>query len=152
VLETPHVAVGAAIATKIPNPLISIPLALASHIVLDRIPHWNPHFYTETQKYGHPKKESIVFSIADVALSVGLGLYVASRALPDQGHFWTILLASFAAVAPDVVKGPYFFLKNRSKLLKDWVHFERSIQVETNFAFGMLSQAAVVIASLLWIL
>ena len=46
-LETPHVAVGAAIAASIPNPLIAIPLAFASHFALELVPHWNPHLNTE---------------------------------------------------------------------------------------------------------
>jgi len=47
VLETPHVVVGAAIATKIANPFISLPLAFASHFLLEKVPHWNPHLNTE---------------------------------------------------------------------------------------------------------
>ena len=61
-LETPHVAVGAAIAVAIPNPYLAIPLALASHMILDHTPHWNPHFYTETKKFGKPTQKSTVFA------------------------------------------------------------------------------------------
>jgi hypothetical protein len=52
VLETPHVVVGAAIATKVANPALAIPLAFASHFVLEKIPHWNPHLNTELKKFG----------------------------------------------------------------------------------------------------
>lgn len=49
-LETPHVLIGAAIATKVGNPFLAIPLAFASHFVLETVPHWNPHLNTETKK------------------------------------------------------------------------------------------------------
>ena len=51
-LETPHVIVGAAIAYKVVNPALALPLALGSHFILDITPHWNPHLSTETKKFG----------------------------------------------------------------------------------------------------
>ncbi|MFH1971517.1 MAG: hypothetical protein ABIJ05_04005, partial [Patescibacteria group bacterium] len=57
-LETPHIIVGAAIASKITNPLLSIPISFVSHFVLEKVPHWNPHLNSETEKYGKPTKKS----------------------------------------------------------------------------------------------
>ncbi|OGM30167.1 hypothetical protein A2630_03030 [Candidatus Woesebacteria bacterium RIFCSPHIGHO2_01_FULL_44_10] len=151
VLESPHVAVGAAIATKIPNPLIAIPLAIGSHFILDRIPHWNPHSYTETQKNGRVSKNTIVFALTDVAVSLAIGFYIASRALPDYRHAAVILAASFFAVLPDLAKSPYFLLNQRKGLIKKYVDFERSLQVETKFAVGMTVQLLVIAASFWWI-
>lgn len=150
-LELPHVALGAAIATKIPNPALAIPLALVSHFVLDQIPHWNPHFYTETQKYGKPKKESTTFALVDIALALGFGLFIASTVLPNITHALVIVICSFFSVLPDLVKSPYFFLKFRPKWLGGYVKFERSLQADTNPVAGMLTQALVIIGSLLWI-
>ncbi len=150
-LETPHVAVGAAIATKIPNPFISIPLAFASHILLDRIPHWNPHFYTETKKYGRPKTTSTALAGADVLIALALGIAIAALALPNYAHAATILAASLASVLPDLIKSPFFFLKKQKGLIQRWVVFERSLQVETTFAVGMFTQAAIIVASIVWI-
>lgn len=151
VLELPHVAVGAAIATKVGNPALAIPLAFASHFVLDQIPHWNPHFYTETQKYGKPRKQSTIIAVTDLALAAGLTLILAAAALPDVSKAAVMLIACFVSVLPDLVKSPYFFLKTRSKLMTKYVHFERSLQADTSFAIGMTIQAIVVLASLMWI-
>lgn len=151
-LETPHVAIGAAIAAKIPNPFISIPLALVSHIVMDQVPHWNPHSYTEVQKHGKISNNTKYLAIIDVAVSLGLGFFIASKSLPDYNHALVILLSSFAAVFPDVIKSPYFLFKKRTGLIKKWVDFERSLQVETSFIPGMLIQIGVIIAALAWVL
>lgn len=151
-LELPHVALGSAIATKIPNPFLAIPLALASHFVLDQIPHWNPHFYTETQKYGKPKKESTRLALVDIGFALVFGSVVAASTFPNISHVLLILVCSFVSVLPDLVKSPYFFLKFRPKYLANYVKFERSLQADTNAIAGTLTQALVVIGSLLWII
>lgn len=40
-LLTVHVIAGAAVGLGLPNPLLSAPIAFATHLVLDAIPHWN---------------------------------------------------------------------------------------------------------------
>ena len=66
VLETPHVVVGAAIATKVLHPALAIPLAFGSHFILEKVPHWNPHLNSETEKFGRPTRQSTYIVIADV--------------------------------------------------------------------------------------
>lgn len=149
-LETPHVAVGAAIATKIPNPYIAIPLAFASHFVFERVPHWNPHLNTELKKHGKVTKKSTYIVIADVTVALTVGLYFASRA-SNTTHAITILLASFASVLPDVVEGPYFFLKMRHKAIKAWIKWQKSIQVDTSLIPGLLTQVITIAAAFWWV-
>ncbi|HKB88606.1 MAG TPA: hypothetical protein VKC53_03060 [Patescibacteria group bacterium] len=150
-LETPHVAVGAAIATKIPNPLIAIPLAFLSHFVLEKVPHWNPHIVTETKKYGAPTQKSITIIALDVALALGTGSLIAWQALPNRGHAITIMLASFASVLPDLIESPYFFLNMRSKFLKSWITFQKSLQNDTTPLWGLLTQVITIAAAILWL-
>ena len=150
-LETPHVAVGAAIATKIPNPFISIPLAFASHFILDKVPHWNPHIITETKKIGHPTEKSTNIIIVDCSVALILGSALAYRALPNTGHAITILLASFASILPDLVEFPYFYFKRRDKFYTVWSSFQKSIQCDTTVFWGLLTQLITIVASILWI-
>lgn len=150
-LETPHVIVGAAIATKVVTPALAIPLAFASHFILEKVPHWNPHLNSETEKYGRPSKQSTYIVIADVAASLALGGYVASRAIPDWGHTATILAACFAAALPDILEGPYFFLNIRSRIVKRWVNFQKSIQVDIPIIPGLITQIITVLLAFWWI-
>ncbi len=150
-LETPHVAVGAAIAMKVVSPALAIPLALGSHFILDRIPHWNPHLNTETKKYGKPTKKSTVIVIIDVCTSLALGFFIASKALPSTSHATTILVASFVSILPDVIEGPYFFLGIRNKFIKRWIVFQKSLQADTSIIPGLLTQVIIIIAALWWI-
>lgn len=150
-LETPHVFVGAAIATKIPNPLIAIPLAFASHFILETVPHWNPHLNTETEKYGHPTKRSTVITTADSLIALGSGLTIAYQAMPNVGQALTIVAASFFSVLPDLIEGPYFFLKMRKSWMKKWISFQKSLQTDTNPVWGLLTQILVIGAVILWL-
>lgn len=149
-LETPHVAVGAAIAAKV-HPALALPAALASHFILDKIPHWNPHAYTEVKTNGRISSTTILISVADVFLALSLGIFIAYRALPNYTHAGVIIAASFLSVLPDVSKSPYFFFKKlRKGGLKKWVDFERSLQVDTNFILGNITQVGIIAMSLVW--
>lgn len=150
-LETPHVAVGAAIATQIPNPFISIPLAFLSHFVMERVPHWNPHIVSETKKYGSPTLRTRIIIAADVLMALVLGTYIASRVLPDTNHAAYIMLASLASVMPDLMEFPYFFLNMRNKFLTQWLKFQKSLQVDTTPFWGLLTQVITIAAVFLWL-
>ncbi len=148
-LELPHVLIGAAIASKIPNPLISIPLAFLSHFLVDLIPHWNPSLYTETKKNGQPSYRSTVIVIIDVILSLTAGFFIASQVMPNLNHAIVIILACFAAVAPDVVEGFYFFLKVRTQFLERLINFQRRYQGRAPIIPGLLIQGATILLALL---
>ena len=150
-LETPHVFIGAAIASKIPNPLIAIPLAFASHFVLEMVPHWNPHLNSETEKYGQPTKRSTVITTIDSFTALISGSVIAWQAMPNLNQAVLILACSFASVLPDVLEGPYFFLKVRTPLIKKWIAFQKSIQSDTTPFWGLLTQAATILAVIFWL-
>lgn len=118
--------------------------------MLDRVPHWNPHLNTEIKTYGSITKRTRNIVILDIATALLSGIFIASQA-SSATHSLTILLASFAAVSPDVVEGPYFFLKWRTKLVEKWIKFQKSIQSDASPLFGLSTQVATVMASFWWI-
>ncbi len=140
-LETPHVALGIAIAVAVPNPLISIPLAFASHFVLDMTPHWNPHLNTETKKYGYLTNKTLLIIGLDLACAAVLTAFVS------KGNI-NILLASFASILPDIVEGPYFLLGWKNEFVKKWISFQKSIQSDANIYWGLLTQILVILGAL----
>jgi hypothetical protein len=151
VLETPHVTVGAAIATKFPNPALALPLAFASHFVLEKVPHWNPHLNTEKKKFGKITPQSTKIVIVDVIFSLILGTFIAYQALPNTTHFLTILAACFVSALPDIVEGPYFFLDVKSKMIEKWVVFQKSIQCDAAIIPGLTTQLITIITAFWWI-
>lgn len=150
-LETPHVVVGAAIAYRVGNPALAIPLALGSHFILDRIPHWNPHLFSETQKLGRPSQKSTIIAILDSCVAAGLIFFFCLPFINNLPMAFVILASCLASILPDIVKWPYYFLKVRGGILEKWVLFERKIQANSSFLPGILTQATIVVASFLWI-
>ena len=152
VLETAHVVVGAAIATKIANPALAIPLAFASHFVLEKVPHWNPHLNMEKKKFGKITPRSTYIVIADVLTSALVILYFTSRVLPNTGHALTIFFASITSILPDVIEGPYYFWNMKSKFIERWIAFQKSIQADVNPLPGLVTQFLTIIAAFWWTL
>lgn len=141
-LEFPHVLVGAAIATAIPDPRISLPLALASHFITDYFPHWNPHLNTELKTQGQISLRSKVIIMLDAGLALIVGTYLATR----SGHFIIVMLACFLAVAPDVAEIPYYFLGLKDiPWIKKLIHYQRAHQWNVKPVWGILSQVLVVL-------
>ena len=151
-LETPHVAVGIAIASKIPNPLISIPLALASHFILDITPHWNPHINREIKKYGSPTKQSVNIIRIDSVAALLLGVIIAYHSVPNYMQAANILACSFVSVLPDVVEIPYYFLHRKDFIVEKWIAWQKSIQNDVSPWLGITVQGIVIITSLAFIL
>ena len=143
-LETPHVALGAAIAIAIPNPIISIPLAFASHFLLDMTPHWNPHINTEMKKFGKLANQTLFIIGLDLASAVLLTIFIGKTDI-------NVYLASFAAILPDLAEGPYFLFGWRNKYLDTVLRLQRSIQASTDIFWGLLTQVIVLAASLYWV-
>lgn len=150
-LETPHVVVGAAIATQIPNPFIAIPLVFASHFILEMVPHWNPHLNTETKKFGAPTKKSTIVTAIDSSVALLIGSFIAWRALPNTGASILILACCLTSVLPDLIEGPYFFLKVRSEWAKKWIIFQKSFQNDTTPFWGILTQLLTIVTAILWL-
>jgi len=145
VLELPHTAIGAVIASKIPNPFLAIPLAFLSHFVADFFPHWNPHLYTETKKLGKPTRKSNIIVACDTAFSLIFGFFVAFRFWPNTGRILTTLATCFAAVAPDAVEGLYFYLGVKTKFLEKLIEFQHKHQFNINLIPGLISQGVVLV-------
>lgn len=151
-LETPHTLTGAALATKISNPFISLPLALVSHFILDRIPHWNPHLYTEKKENGKISKKSFTIVTLDSSIALASGTIIALTQSTNTMHSFIIITACFLSVLPDVIEAPYFFLNKKSALMEKWINFQKSIQNNAILPWGIITQIIISIAAIWWIL
>ena len=149
-LTFPHVVIAAAIVKLIPNPLISLPLALASHFFLDFVtPHWNPHLYTEYKKSGKISKNSLKVILIDGLLAFFLCLYIFLYYWPNIQEIALYAAAIFLATLPDTIEIPYYFFKCKSKWLKKYVNFEHKHQSNSSLVWGMTTQIITVILGLL---
>jgi len=146
-LELPHAAVGAAIASAFPNPVISLPLSFLSHFATDFIPHWNPHLYSEIKKYGRISTRTLSFLAGDSLAALGLGVFLAVNSSTSQAI--NILLSCFFAVLPDVIEIPFYLFNIRSQWLSSLVNFQRRNQWNVPALPGIISQITALLFCLL---
>src|SRR5688572_12550977 len=102
-----HILAGTLIALTIKEPLLALPLAFASHFVLDALPHYG----YDGDGYGEALKHKLTYLMEFFGLA-GLTLIYLSGAFG-----WNLaLLAAFFAVSPDI-EWPYrYFLFERKGL------------------------------------
>jgi len=102
-LLSPHIIVGAAVATSVANPLLGVALAFLSHFVLDRIPHWE--YSVEPLKQIKIKGVRYCMPILRrVFLDIALGYVIILLAIAiNAGHLaWdTAIFGGFFGALPD---------------------------------------------------
>ena len=140
-LELPHTLVGITIVKVIPNPLISLPLALASHIILDSVPHWNPLGYKDKNGDGHFSKKSLGFIVLDSLLSITAVLYFLNINI-------FVIPGAFFAVLPDLLSIPEVFFNIKITPLKGMFSVLENIHNENSTWIGVTTQILTILACL----
>ncbi len=133
-LSIAHALTGAAIATNIHNPYISIPLILASHYILDAVPHWDAG--TGLGNGTKSVKLAILHEIPDLALASILTLLFFP--LPNQtpSTIYQIVKlpqvwGAFISLLPDFLETPRNFLHWEPKWLSPINRFHHSFHNST---------------------
>jgi hypothetical protein len=138
-LSLPHAALGAAIATLIPNPAISIPLSFFSHFLADYLPHWNPHLDTQLSRHGKLTPQTIAFAASDFILAVSFSAFVAlTAASPLQSL--NLFLSPLAAILPDLIEAPHYILGIKLPHIDKLIHHQRNNQNHVNAFPGIITQ------------
>ncbi|MEX0617090.1 MAG: hypothetical protein WD231_04800 [Candidatus Woykebacteria bacterium] len=91
-LTTPHLLVGAAIGSALPEAWQVVPVAAASHFVFDSIPHIQGYIEVEDLE-----KKEVLFLTADLLFGLGL-LAVLALNSPVGELMW---IGGIAAILPD---------------------------------------------------
>lgn len=117
-----HVVFGSLVAVTINEPLVAVPVALASHFVLDYIPH-----YGNDPKAPRGSKPYYIKIIADFLASVlvillFLSLHPVNPAL--------LIICAVMAVMPDFLWPIALYIKHKG-LLWGFFKFHKSIQTES---------------------
>lgn len=142
-LSIAHGPTGAFIASKIPNPLISIPLVLASHYFEDYIPHWDVGQGLSKGK----KDKKIAFYqelFLDFPLSIAIVFIFFQYGRPFSPLPW---LGWFVGLVPDFIEFPRNFLKWEPGFIKPLNHFHGKFHNSIPAKLpGILPQIAILIA------
>jgi hypothetical protein len=137
-----HVVTGALIATAVTQPAAAIPLALASHFVLDALPH-----YGDTNKSSWLNRNFKYILGVDLLLA---SIFLLGLVIAQPASWFLLAVCGVVAVSPDLLWLPYFLAdlkheqKEHSKLAKllKWIQWgERpwGIYLEVVVLAGLLT-------------
>ncbi len=103
---TNHTITGVIVATVIANPLLALPVALASHLVLDAMPHFG------SKELSHTDKKFFYI--------VGVDAFVAATLLLLTAGFqptnWLLMVAcGVTSASPDLLWLPYWVAELRGR-------------------------------------
>ncbi len=141
-LTTPHLVVGAAIGATFNNPLLVAPAAVASHFVLDGVPHLMGIVEVEDLD-----KKDVAFVLGDVLLGVSL-VTLLSRHNPQADLMW---LGAFSAMVPDF-HHTFQALFGPDKLHKyDQLHLKFHYKKPMPAVSGMATQVLTILLSIVFI-
>lgn len=126
---TNHMLAGAVVATAIQQPLIVFPAVIASHFVLDVLPHFGVREDTPSERNKHPLFRYVL--VIDFFLTAGLLLLLPSI-LHGTVSWWVLVLGMFLAWAPDLMWVREFFQNAKAHEDRERhgkvVHFHQKIQ------------------------
>lgn len=148
--STAHAIVGGAIASRFANPILAIPIALASHYVMDSIPHWD--FGTDWRN--RPKQYTGAFAIAETLIGIGLSVLVFSSTV----FIPYLLLIIVCSLLPDWLEAPWYIFFARSdkkglsknagvieRLAYTFYKLPSVFHAKASFPFGIFTQIATVV-------
>lgn len=93
-----HAITGSVIAVSITNPVIGLPLAFASHFILDSLPHFG--FHTVAKAGSRDYRAIVKFDTFITSAFFIIGTFAGYRA---GLNFWIIPLGAFCAWCPDIM-------------------------------------------------
>ena len=133
---TAHALVGGAIAAAISNPAVGIPLAFASHPILDMIPHWDLGM-------GWRKKNKLTLFL-ESSLDLLLGIVLAYFLFGKSIEPFYFLICIFASEIWDIMMMPYILWRWKTPF-STFYTFQHKIQSNIKLPWGILTQVGTVI-------
>lgn len=142
-LSIPHALTGAFIASKIPVPVVYIPLALSFHYLQDWMPHWDVG--TGLSKGTRKRSTAFILELFDLAITAGLIFWFWQGKIGSV-DFVHICLGAFFGLLPDFMEAPRNFLKWEPFFLKPFNQFHNSFHHSIpNMLLGLAPQVVLVV-------
>jgi hypothetical protein len=146
-LSISHSVTGAFIATKLPHPLLYIPLIFASHYLEDWIPHWDVGTGLSSGK----RKRSTAIALELVELGITFGIIYWFWQSGSNAINWNAWFGASIGLIPDFLEAPRNFLKWEPFFFKPFNEIHGKFHHSTpNMLFGLTPQ--VIVLATVWAL
>lgn len=128
---TPHILIGAAIGSQVNNAYLLIPLALASHYLLDIVPH--VEYDIKTIAAGKINKKFFK-EMAKVFFDIVAGIIIVFSLSRGSASLKYVITGAFFGMLPDFIQLLAFFIE-KNKILRKYrkfhlqLHFLREVSI-----------------------
>lgn len=132
---TPHLLIGAVIGAKINHFGWIIVLGIVSHLILDRIPHWD--YGKRVEKIPRDKnfKKNLFVEFLKIGVDGLVGLIIViliiwQKDMMKSAYLSFIFVGIFASILPDILLGAskLFYIYNKfKKISKSYVDFHHKV-------------------------
>lgn len=138
-----HALIGAAIASRLPNPVIGLPLAFISHFIADIIPHWDFAINRRLKS----NRRFFFEAGFDVLLGFGIVWYIFAEVSVNPLYLFSSIIA---AQLPDWVDTflPLVF-RYRGYPVMTCRNIQRSLHWKLGLPWGLALQLVIVLCFLI---
>ena len=150
-----HFLFGAAVGGALNNPVLGLPVAFASHYMLDSLPHreYDINNVTNIATVGWRKG---IRDFEKIALDISLGFLLLVFLTPNNTLLPWLLLFGFIACVPDAISFLHFLIP-RNILLKNKMRFHKLIHIHENkndtpWKIGILFQILTAFAAIVFLI
>ncbi|MCX6726075.1 MAG: hypothetical protein NT052_02060 [Candidatus Shapirobacteria bacterium] len=139
-LSTSHSLISALIVSRIFPPQLSLPLVLASHYLLDIVPHWDTG--TGLTNGHKSKKKAVLETLVDVIVGFSLVFIFFQKGKPFSPLLW---VAVFLGILPDLLEFPALFFGKRPFPINVLEKFHNTLHQRAKLPWGLIYQIVVLI-------
>lgn len=140
---TAHALAGAALVSFIPNPSVALPMAFASHFILDLVPHWD----TGT----HRREKSPRRFFIETAIDALLGFSLAFLFFGSEVNPYLLSAGILVSQLPDWLEAPYLFLGWKFPPFSTVKAFQSKLHFKKSLPWGFVSQVIVITLLILFL-
>ncbi len=137
---TGHALIGTVIAAKVGNPILAIPIAIASHFLADAIPHWDTGYHRAQKS----KRKFFIESAMDVFLGFLLSYALIFLFFPATNLSYAFLIIIMAQL-PDWLTAPYLFFDMKFAPFC-WVYkLQKKFDTTKDLPWGFVNQVIAIL-------
>lgn len=137
---TAHALIGASIAVRFTNPIIGIPLAIASHFAADLIPHWDAGTNHRQKSAFRLKFEATLDVLLGFALS-----FLIFRNIVDPTYLFVMIIS---AQLPDWLEAPSWMFGFKVPPFSWLDYLGHKLQSRMQLPWGLATQVVAVLTVL----
>jgi len=139
-LATTHSLTSAVIISQLPSPALGLPVVLASHYLLDLIPHWDTG--TGLLRGLKTRRKAFWETVIDLALAFFLVWLFFQKNQPFSPLLW---IAVILGILPDLLEFPALFFDVRPFPLNVLEKFHNFLHQRAKLPWGLIPQIIIIL-------